>query len=68
MLSLLAAVRVFVRSRGDTALKVLALRQQGAVLERKRPRPRLGRLGRLFWSTLRHAWSRWADLLVIVKA
>jgi hypothetical protein len=39
--SLLAAVRVFLSSRRDTALEVLALRQQVAVLKRKRPRPPL---------------------------
>jgi transposase InsO family protein len=67
VLSLLAAVRVFVRSRGDTALEVLALRQQVAILKRKRPRPCLGRLDRLLWTVLRQLWSRWADVLVMVK-
>ena len=41
ILSVLAVVRVFIRSRSDTALEVLALRQQVAVLKRKRPRPTL---------------------------
>ena len=63
----LAAIRVFFRSRVDTFLEVLALRQQVAVLKRKRPRPVLNRLDRLFWTTLRHFWSRWRDVLVIVK-
>ncbi|MBE0658685.1 MAG: helix-turn-helix domain-containing protein, partial [Bryobacteraceae bacterium] len=66
-LSLLAAIRVFFRSRGDTALEVLALRQQVAVLNRKRPRPPLNSLDRLFWSTLRCFWPGWRDVLVIVK-
>ena len=65
--SLLAAIRVFLRSRGDIALEVLALRQQIAVLKRKRPRPPLNGLDRLFWTTLRRFWSRWSDVLVIVK-
>ena len=39
ILALLAALRVFFRSRGHTALEILALRQQVAVLKRKRPRP-----------------------------
>ena len=67
ILSLLAAVRVFFRNRCDTALEVLALRQQVAVLKRKRPRPTLNSLDRLFWTTLRRFWSRWTDVLVIVK-
>ena len=64
---MLAVVRVFLRSRSDTALEVLALRQQVAVLKRKRPRPVLNSLDRLFWTTLRRLWPRWSDLLVIVK-
>jgi hypothetical protein len=67
ILSLLAVIRVFVRSRRDTALEVLALRQQVAVLKRKRPRPILNPLERLFWTTLRRFWSRWSEVLVIVK-
>jgi hypothetical protein len=58
-LSFLAAVRVFFRCRSDIALEVLALRQQLAVFKRKRPRPILSSSDRLFWTMLRHCWSRW---------
>jgi hypothetical protein len=61
------AIRVFFRSRSDTALEVLALRQQLAVLKRKRPRPTLNSLDRFFWTTLRQCWSRWTAVLVLVK-
>jgi hypothetical protein len=64
---MLAVVRVFCQSRSDTAIEVLALRQQVAVLKRKRPRPVLNSWDRLFWTTLSHLWSRWSDVLVIVK-
>jgi putative transposase len=37
------------------------------VLKRKRPRPNLNRLDRLFWTSLRRCWLRWAEVLVIVK-
>jgi putative transposase len=37
------------------------------VLKRKRPRPCLNHLDRMFWTTLRHVWSRWAEVLVVVK-
>ena len=50
LLAFLTVVRVFVRSRADTALEVLALRQQLGVLKRKRRRPRLSAPDRLFWS------------------
>ena len=67
ILSFIVGIRVFFRSRRDTALEVLALRQQVAVLKRKRSRPKLNRLDRLFWTALRHCWSRWTEVLVIVK-
>src|ERR1700722_3108084 len=54
-----AVFRVFLRSRGDTALEALALRQHVVVLKRKRPRPVLNSLDRLFWTTLRRFWPRW---------
>ena len=63
----LVAIRAFFRSRVDTSLEVLALRQQVAVLKRKRPRPSLNHFDRFFWTTLRQIWPRWSDVLVIVK-
>jgi hypothetical protein len=67
ILSILAAIHVFLRSRGDTALEVLARRHQVAVLKRKRPRPPWNCFDRLLWSTVRHSWTRWRDVLVIAK-
>jgi putative transposase len=63
----LAAMCVFFRSRLHTSLEVLALRQQVAVLKRKRPRPALTRFDRFFWTALRQLWPRWSDVLIIVK-
>ena len=67
ILSCLAALRAFLQTRGDSALEILALRQQLAVLKRKRPRPQLNRLDRIFWTALHQCWSRWAEALLIVK-
>src|SRR5215471_18954572 len=67
VLALIAAARVFFQSRTDIAVEVLALRQQVVVLKRKRPKPPLCRLDRLFWTVLRATWSRWKDALIIVK-
>ena len=47
-LSLLAAIRVFLRNRADTALEILASRQQVAVLKRRHPRPKLNAVDRVF--------------------
>ena len=65
--SILTVIRVFFRTRSDTALEVLALRQQLAVLQPKRHRPALNSLDRLFWTTLRSLWPRWTDVLRIVQ-
>jgi putative transposase len=65
--TLVASFAVFFRSRLDLSLEVLALRQQLVVLKRKRRRPVLSRLDRLFWIMLRRVWPRWSDVLAIVK-
>jgi len=57
----------FLRSRHDLGLELAALRQQVGVLKRKRPRPRWDRLDRFFWLALRQVWSRWIDVLLMVK-
>jgi hypothetical protein len=67
LLDLLSAVRALFRTRTDAALEILALRQQVAVLKRKRARPSLNACDRLFWTTLRRFWPRWSDVLMIVK-
>ncbi len=45
----------------------LALRHQLLVLNRKKPRPRLTNLDRLFWAALSRCWSGWKRSLVIVQ-
>ncbi len=35
--------------------------------KRKRPRPKLNSLDRLFWTALHQCWSRWTEFLVLVK-
>jgi hypothetical protein len=55
-----------IRSRRDLLLENLALRQQLIALQRRKRRPRLGRMDRLFWVAARRLWSRWREALVIV--
>ena len=62
-----AALVAAVRPRAGLVLEVLVLRQQVAVLSRDRPRPPLREADRAFWIFMSRVWSRWADLLVIVK-
>ncbi|MGA2185380.1 MAG: integrase core domain-containing protein [Bryobacteraceae bacterium] len=67
MFPLFAYLCAFVHTRHDLGLEILALRQQVSVLQRKRPRPRLNDLDRLFWLALKQLWSRWSDVLIVVK-
>ena len=47
--------------------EILALRQQVAVLKRKRPRPSLRKADRVFWVILPCLWPGWRHALVIVR-
>jgi hypothetical protein len=67
VLTLFCWFRAFFRSRNSLGLEILALRQQVSVLKRKNPRPRLNTLDQVFWVLLRRVWSRWAEMLVVVK-
>ena len=67
LLALIAAAGSAIRSRANLAIENLALRQQLAVLRRRRPRPPLDWTDRLFWIALSCAWSRWRDALAIVR-
>jgi len=62
LLAAIAYARAYVVSRHRLALEMAALRQQLVVFKRKRPRPLLGNIDRLFWVTLRQWWSGWAVL------
>jgi putative transposase len=66
-LVLLGALRSAFRSRASLALEDLALRQQLVNLRRTSGRPRIRKSDRAFWLVLCRLWSRWADVLVVVK-
>ena len=55
------------RPKASLVLENLALRHQLAVLQRARPRPQLRPVDRAFWVVLSRSWSRWTDVLAIVK-
>ena len=60
-LAVIAYGRVFFVARHKLALEAVALRQQLVVFKWKQARPKLHRLDRLFWITLRQLWSGWAE-------
>jgi putative transposase len=55
------------RPKASLVLENLALRHQLAVLRRATPRPKLRPVDRAFWVVLSRVWSRWTDVLAIVK-
>ena len=67
LLSFFAWFTAFFRSRHDLGLELVALRQQLGVLKRKNPRPNLRQWDRLFLLALRRLWSKWAEVVVVVK-
>jgi hypothetical protein len=60
-------IRAAVRERRDLALENLALRQQLAVLKRRKRVPRLRRKDRLFWVVLSRIWAPWRRALHLVN-
>jgi hypothetical protein len=50
------------------AIENVALRMQIAAFQRKRKRPLLTTLDRVFWITLRSVWSDWQHPLIYVQA
>src|SRR5579859_1496951 len=55
------------RPRANLVVEILVLRQQLAVLKRRRPRAQLRPIDRAFWVVVSRVWSRWGDALTIVK-
>ena len=64
---LVPILRLIVTSRTEIILENIALRQQLCVLSRRKRRPRLRGLDRVFWVWLSRIWDGWRSSLVIVK-
>src|SRR5262245_29222259 len=62
-----AVARVLLRERRDRALENLALRQQLALYERQRKRPKLQARHRVLWTLLSRYWPEWRRVLVVVR-
>ena len=65
--TLLSVFREIFVGRAALLTEILALRQQVAVLKRKRPRPSLRVADRVFWVFLSCLWPGWRLSLVIVR-
>ena len=64
---LLGTLRVLLRDRHALLMENLLLRQQLAVALRARPRPRLRRRDRLFWTVARRVCATWRRHLLLVQ-
>ncbi len=64
---LLGVFREIFLDRAALHTEILALRQQVAILKRKRPQPSLRMADRVFWVILSCLWPGWRHSLVIVK-
>jgi putative transposase len=60
-------IRAFFVSRASLGLEFLSLRQQLAILKRKKPKPKLKKLDRMFWVVLSKLWTGWRSALMIVQ-
>jgi len=65
LLSFASLFRLF-RRRGNLVLENLVLRQQLAVLKRRRPRPHLQLMDKVFWVAVGRFWPRWKQSLIVV--
>ena len=61
-------VRLLLSGHQAVAIENAALRMQIAAFQRKRKRPLLTTLDRVFWITLRSLWSEWRHPLLYVQA
>src|SRR6478672_612505 len=61
-------VRLLLSGHQAVAIENAALRMQIAAFQRKRKRPLLSTLDRVFWVTLRSVWSDWRQPLLYVQA
>src|SRR5258707_6637313 len=61
-------VRLLLSGHRAVAIENAALRMQIAAFQRKRKRPLLTTLDRIFWVTLRSVWSDWRHPLLYVQA
>jgi len=68
LLSIFRFVRLLLSGHQAIAIENAALRLQLAAFQRKRKRPLLTTLDRVFWITLRRLWSGWRRPLLYVRA
>src|SRR5215471_13148717 len=67
ILGLFRFIRLLGSGHQAVVVENLALRLQLATFQRKRKRPVLTQMDRLFWAALSQVWSGWRNALVFVQ-
>lgn len=60
-------IQIFSKSKEELIMENLTLRQQLAIYQTKKIKPKLTNLDRSFWVALKQSWNKWVDTLIIVK-
>ena len=66
-LILIKVIKVIQKSKSELIIENLALRQQLAIYQTKKTKPKLSDFDRTFWIALKQSWNKWIDALIIVK-
>jgi putative transposase len=64
---LIKFIQIIRKSKSELIIENLALRQQLAIYQTKKTKPKFTDLDRSFWIALKQSWSKWMDSLIIVK-
>ena len=64
---LIKFIQIVRKSKSELIIENLALRQQLAIYQTKKTKPRLTNFDRSFWIALKQSWNEWIDHLIIVK-
>jgi putative transposase len=64
---LIRIIQISRKSKSELILENLALRQQLTTYQTKKVKPKLNNSDRSFWIALKQTFSKWIDVLIIVK-
>ncbi len=64
---LIKIFKTVLKSKNDLILENLALRQQLSLYKANKQKARLNEIDRTLWIALKETWSKWLDVLMIVK-
>mgnify|MGYP004004293693 CR=1 FL=1 len=64
---LIKFIQIVRKSKSELIIENLALRQQLAIYQTKKTKPRLTNFDRSFWIALKQSWNKWIDHLIIVR-